>query len=562
MDPTPNPTPPPTFHGDCEYDTGEYGTDDCPEGGFAHIYDYEECRHAVTNRNGGFGFEFRGDEQEEEFNPKHPRGCYLWIDDRDDQRAGFFNGPRSMSEEELQEYLLKEFSGEIENDYYQPVCGKCPGDTPEPTSAPTASPTATPTPAGAGFGGCPDEGLDPAAKKGTYEVVTYFHTAPPEVHADGHSYFHYVGGLAVDTCNRLYFGEMWMDGDDAGDSAICRFPTDKMSPMPVDMALKEQLFPDLTEYPGGPGWGLAVHKLGESRPRFIVLRPDNWIYTCDFQRVIKFNYLDWEMGQAVLVAGGQGYGNEDNQIGKCEAIAFDSQGRFYVSDSTNNRVNRYTEGTESGLDHTEGSGTAKASLVAGPNEKQSNERVKVKGGYIDPRGNAVLEDGSVLVVDWKASRVIRWKPNQMTYTMPEHFYSSQWGFGYDAGEVIAGGTGSGCGANQLNRPHGLATYGNMMWIMDTNCHRVVEWKIGVNSPDGVGTMIAGQNNGNGRGTAGGWYENLGQWVVDDDQLQRGDIIIFHRGWLYIADSEKDKVVRWGTSSTEEGLHIGIGWHGR
>ena len=34
--------------------------------------------------------------------------------------------------------------------------------------------------------------------------------------------------------------------------------------------------------------------------------------------------------------------------------------------------------------------------------------------------------------------------------------------------------------------------------------------------------------------------------VAEDQIQYGEIIIFHRGWLYITDAEKDRIVRWGT----------------
>jgi hypothetical protein len=312
---------------------------------------------------------------------------------------------------------------------------------------------------------------------------------------------------------------MWMNQNEDGDSAVYRFPTEDMSPLPVSMAHKEQLWPrDLV------GWGLAVYQFEKNKPRFIVLRGE-WIYSCDYQRVIKFQVLSW---QATLVAGGQGEGNEDNQIGQCEAIAFDAQDRFYVSDSWNNRVNRYQEG-----DHTEGSGTADATLVAGPEEKQTNERVLVAGTYIQPRGNAILEDGSVLMVCRSASRVIMWKPNP---SLSPSQYGNKNGFGYHKGVVVAGANGHGCGNHQLNRPHGLAAYGNTMYIMDTNCNRVQEWTIGQTS----GTKIAGT------GTKGAWDPSISAYKVEPNQIQRGEIIIFHRGWLYITDAEKDRIVRWGT----------------
>jgi hypothetical protein len=75
-----------------------------------------------------------------------------------------------------------------------------------------------------------------------------------------------------------------------------------------------------------------------------------------------------------------------------------------------------------------------------------------------------------------------------------------------------------------------------MYIVDTNCARVQEWTIGESS----GEMIAGT------GTKGHWDPATGTYVVADDQIMRGEIIIFHRGWLYITDAEKDKIVRWGT----------------
>jgi hypothetical protein len=523
--PTLEPTPPPSFHPDCGYESGISGTDDCPNGGYAHIYDPEECKNAAKSLN----YKYKGDEQDVEFNPTHPMGCYLYFDPRDP--VLYFNGPRSMSPEEVQAYLLEEHSGTIESDYYKPVCGKCPGDTAEPTAAPTGFPTPEPS-FSEGFGGCPDEGNDPAAQKGTYEIVTLFGTAPRVEHSDGQFYSHQCGGIAMDTCNRIYWGEMWMDTEEDGDSAVYRFPVDKMSPMPVDMIHKEQLFPKELV-----GWGLAVYQYGINKPRFIVLRPGNWIYSCDYQRVFKFHPGDW---QAVLVAGGQGEGNEDNQIGLCEAIAFDKEDRFYVSDSWNNRVNRYQEG-----DHTQGSGTADATLVAGPGEKQYNERVMIAGTYIQPRGNAILNDGSVLVVCYAGSRVIRWTP--MTF-LPPSAYSNAAGYGYYPGQVIAGAKGHGCETNQLNRPHGLTTYEYegkaTMYIMDTGCNRVQEWDVG----QSTGQMIAGQPNPEKpwRGTKGHWDAASDSWVVADDQLMRGEIIIFHRGWLYITDGEQDKIVRWGT----------------
>jgi hypothetical protein len=516
--PTPVPTlettPPPTYSPGCAYEVGIYGTDDCPPGrGFAHIYDTKQCELAANN----IGYQYRG--MDTTLVPEHddslPRGCYVksgW-----GGRQIYFNGPRSMTPAELRAYWEARPVEAIASDRYAPACGKCPSDTPEPPAAPTPVPTLEPS---SGFGGCPETGLDPAAQRGTHQTVTEFATAPPAKHENGQLYAHYCGGIAVDTCNRIYWGEIWMNQNEDGDSAVYRFPTDRMSPMPVDMIHKEQLFPKYLV-----GWGLAVHQFGMNKPRFIVLRPGNWIYSCDYQRVFKFQPGDW---QAVLVAGGQGEGNEDNQIGQCEAIAFDEEDRFYVSDSWNNRVNRYLEG-----DHTTGSGTADATLVAGPMEKQDNERVKIAGVYIQPRGNAILSDGSVLVVCRASSRVIRWQPNPKL--SPDE-YSSRNGFGYHGGEVVAGANGHGCGPHQLNRPHGLATYGNTMYIMDTQCNRVQEWHIG----DQTGTMIAGT------GKKGHWDPLTNGYAVAEDQIQYGEIIIFNRGWLYITDASKDRIVRWGT----------------
>jgi hypothetical protein len=75
-----------------------------------------------------------------------------------------------------------------------------------------------------------------------------------------------------------------------------------------------------------------------------------------------------------------------------------------------------------------------------------------------------------------------------------------------------------------------------MYIMDTQCNRVQEWTIGQTS----GTKIAGT------GKKGHWDPDINAYKVEEDQIQRGEIIIFHRGWLYITDAEKDRIVRWGT----------------
>jgi sugar lactone lactonase YvrE len=495
---------------------GLSGTDECPMGAYHHIYTPAECSYAAN----WYGYadrvevnvdsvECEGCEEEPEYDPCRPTGCYVKNDMmiRPGGRGVFFNGPRDMSPEELKAFFAEQDANcEIE-DKFKPMCGQCPGDTPAPTPQPTPDCEEIP-------------GNDPAAERGAHDVIVNFNTAPGLEHSDGHIYAHYAGGVALDGCDRLHWGEMWMNCNEDGDTAVYRFPVDKMTSMPVSMQWKEQLFPQELF-----GWGKAVYQFDMTKPRYIALRPGGWIYSCDIQRVIKFRPGELN---AVIVAGGQGEEDEERQIGQCEAIGFDAEDRFYVSDSWNNRLNRYTEG---------GSGTADATLVAGPGEKQSNGRVAVKGVWIQPRGNAILSDGSVLLVDRAASRVIRWNPDA---SVSRNAYSPGTGYGYVGGEVVAGGKGHNCGAHQLRFPHGLAAYEHdgvtTMYIMDTGCSRVQEWNIG----DTTGEMIAGT------GTKGDWNYATMNYEVADDQIQHGEIVVFHRGWLYITDAMKDRIVRWGT----------------
>lgn len=145
-----------------------------------------------------------------------------------------------------------------------------------------------------------------------------------------------------------------------------------------------------------------------------------------------------EKKDGVLVAGGNGKGNQLNQLNTPTAIYVDQDGTVYVCDNKNHRVMAWQRGAKQGV------------VVAG-----SKTEGKSLSQLSHPQGLLVDQSGCIYVADSWNHRVMR--------------YSK------DAREVfvVLGGNGAGDDANQFNRLGGLAfdRQGNL-YAVDNRNHRV------------------------------------------------------------------------------------------
>jgi sugar lactone lactonase YvrE len=147
--------------------------------------------------------------------------------------------------------------------------------------------------------------------------------------------------------------------------------------------------------------------------------------------------------KGIVVAGGNGRGNELNQFYRPRYIFVDEEQSLYVSDHYNHRVMKWLKGAKEGI------------VVAGGNE-EGEELTQL---YY-PNGVRVDDMGTVYVADSCNHRVTRWLK------------------GDTRGIVVMGGNGESNATNQFNCPQGLSfdQRGNM-YVADCLNHRVQQFKL-------------------------------------------------------------------------------------
>ncbi|CAF1379287.1 unnamed protein product [Adineta ricciae] len=184
--------------------------------------------------------------------------------------------------------------------------------------------------------------------------------------------------------------------------------------------------------------------LNQNQQEILIENMNYWSLTKD-----KYKYLyvsnwgnnevrRWKIGEikgkeGQLVAGGNGQGNQLNQLNGPTYIFIDDQQSIYISDSKNHRVMKWKKDAKEGIVVVGGTGQG----------SQLNE----------PKGIIVDEFDQIYVVDEENHRIMRWIEGE--------------------GEIIVGGNGKGTHSNQLNRPTGLTIdlQGNLH-VVDWGNHRI------------------------------------------------------------------------------------------
>ena len=148
-------------------------------------------------------------------------------------------------------------------------------------------------------------------------------------------------------------------------------------------------------------------------------------------------------GKGVIVAGGNGQGNQLNQLDYPNFIFVDDDGSVYISERDNHRVIKWTKDAKEGI------------VVAGGNG-QGNSLKQLSR----PQGLFLDHSGQIYVVDYQNDRVVCWNKGALE------------------GSIVVGGHGKGQQSNQLHGPIGLVfdRQGNM-YIADCRNHRVQKFEI-------------------------------------------------------------------------------------
>ncbi|CAF4109493.1 unnamed protein product, partial [Adineta steineri] len=155
----------------------------------------------------------------------------------------------------------------------------------------------------------------------------------------------------------------------------------------------------------------------------------------------------WKMeeynNEGILVAGGNGKGNELDQLNSPGFLFVDEDQSVYISDRYNHRVMKWRKDAKEGT------------VVAGGNGKGENlNQLAV------PQGVIVDDLGQIYVADYWNHRIMRWCE------------------GKAEGEAVVGGNGQGNKLNQLNHPIGLSfdNEGNF-YVVDCGNHRIEKFEI-------------------------------------------------------------------------------------
>ncbi|CAF0780133.1 unnamed protein product [Adineta steineri] len=155
----------------------------------------------------------------------------------------------------------------------------------------------------------------------------------------------------------------------------------------------------------------------------------------------------WKMAEynteGIIVAGGNGRGDQLNQFDVPTFIFVDEDQSVYVSDWNNHRVMKWRKDVKEGT------------VVAGGNDI---------GAYLNqlsyPQGVIVDDLGQIYVADSYNHRVMRWCE------------------GKEEGEIVVGGNGPGNQPNQFDYPYGLSfdDEGNL-YVVDHWNHRIQKFEI-------------------------------------------------------------------------------------
>jgi sugar lactone lactonase YvrE len=170
---------------------------------------------------------------------------------------------------------------------------------------------------------------------------------------------------------------------------------------------------------------------------------DGSLYVSDYKKNEVRRLKRGANGRGTLVAGGNGVGDQLNQLNSASLIFIDTNYSLYVADSDNHRVMKWMKDAKEGI------------IVAGGNGSGDSLRQ-----LSNPQGVIVDELGQIYVADECNNRVMRWCKEAKE------------------GTIVVGGNGCGQQSNQLNRPSSLSfdRQGNL-YVADCNSNRIQKFHV-------------------------------------------------------------------------------------
>ncbi|CAF1532742.1 unnamed protein product [Rotaria sordida] len=260
---------------------------------------------------------------------------------------------------------------------------------------------------------------------------------------------------------------------------------------------------------------------------------------------INLNTNSKWLQNGVTVAGGNGVGNQTNQLNNLWGLCIGDDQTIYVADCGNKRIVEWKYGATTGQ------------VVAGGNGSgnQFDQLASATDVIVDKSKN------SLIICDYSNNRVVRWSRSNgrngetvirnigcwsLTMDDDEFLYVSdydrhevrRYGVGETQGTLVAGGNGSGNRLDQLSYPgYVFVDEDHSVYISEYSNHRVVKWM--KDAKEGI-VVAGGQGQGNNLSQLSGPY----------------GIAVDKSGTVYVADSENNRIVRWRQGATQGDVIIG------
>ncbi|CAF1209390.1 unnamed protein product [Adineta steineri] len=283
-----------------------------------------------------------------------------------------------------------------------------------------------------------------------------------------------------------------------------------------------------------------------NNPPTTFIQPDSLPFTDEIPVISLEKKLKWDKWKqnAITVAGGNGRGQQLNQMDQPDGIFTDKNKNIFIADYSNHRVVEWKYNSKEGK------------IVAGGNGKGNRmDQLKYPTDVIVDG-----QDHSIIIADRGNSRVVQWfKQNQQILIKNIHCYSlamDKQGFLYvsdcekhevrrwkmgeynNEGILVAGGNGKGHKLDQLNYPTFIfVDEDQSVYVSNRYNNRVMKWKRGAER----GIVVAG---GNGQG------RNLNQLSAPEG------VIVDHFGQIYVADSRNNRIMRWCEGKEEGEIVVG------
>ncbi|CAF4101541.1 unnamed protein product [Adineta steineri] len=239
---------------------------------------------------------------------------------------------------------------------------------------------------------------------------------------------------------------------------------------------------------GGNGQGQQLNQLGFPRGIFIDEKKNIFIADSENHRIVEWKHNAKE-GQ--IIAGGNWQGNQMNQLNEPTDVVVDKQSHsIIIADQGNRRVIQWL-----------------------------NQSQQILISNIDCNGLAMDKHGFIYVSDYGKNAVRRWKMGE-----------------YNDGIIVAGGNGEGDHLNQFNHPGFIFVDDDQtVYVSDLNNHRVMKWRKDAKE----GRIVAG---GNDKGKHLNQLSYPAGLIVDD------------LSQIYVVDWGNNRVMRW-YEGKEEGEFI-------